>query len=1799
MQRFFVALVLCLAVMTLVRGAALNRERRSFDEDIEDRATVTRTTKKTTDESEVRTIWPTKNESRSSDSNDQSTSSENPPNTQESGKDTTTNKKGESTNNEDKSNTHEESNEDVADTKDAKNTPSESSAAFEKDNLETSDKLTIKNKKKTKKRWFGWNPSFSYPGFAHGFPLGFGVYGPGLGLGPAGLANTWNYGLYPYGYGGLLYRHKVPKGKKGTKRNFLFGAYPGYGRLTRGALPFGNTPWKSGLGAEISERFYRNKVQIPDSSKKWYIPVGVGYGNAFGVAFPDKPMSNPSQGLDLGSSYQDNMMSLSDQQIGNSPLKRDDINKRFLGQGLGCNGLGCQYPGPLGVGLGYGMGPCWHGSCGSPFGPLSLGNLPGMLNCGGCTWAYKNNIDKNGKMKRDLDFVCKKDKNGNKAKRCLSAWPVFGGWGGYSGFGGIGGWGYGLHPGYGLLADGLYGSGYGLGLGCGGCGFAYKSKIGKDGKAKRELVYACDKNKAKCKRFFGGLNGYGLGYPLGWGGLGFGGYGLGLGGYGLGGLGGLYGPGYSGLYGSGYGLGLGCGGCGFAYKSKIGKDGKEKRELVYACDKNKAKSKRCFGSLNGYGLGYPLGWGGLGFGGYGLGLGGYGLGGLGGLYGPGYSGLYGSGYGLGLGCGGCGFAYKSKIGKDGKAKRELVYACDKNKAKSKRCFGSLNGYGLGYPFGWGGLGFGGYGLGLGGYGLGGLGGLYGPGYSGLYGLGYGLGLGCGGCGFAYKSKIGKDGKAKRELVHACDKNKAKCKRFFGGLNGYGLGYPLGWGGLGFGGYGLGLGGYGLGGLGGLYGPGYSGLYGSGYGLGLGCGGCGFAYKSKIGKDGKAKRELVYGCDKNKAKCKRFFGGLNGIGIGYPLGWGGLGYGGYGLGFGGAVRRLGGLYGPGYSGLYGSGYGLGLGCGGCGFAYKSKIGKDGKEKRELVHACDKNKAKCKRFFGSLNGIGIGYPLGWGGLGFGGYGLGFGGYGLGGLGGLYGPGYSGLYGSGYGLGLGCGGCGFAYKSKIGKDGKEKRELVHACDKNKAKCKRFFGSLNGIGIGYPLGWGGLGYGGYGLGLGGYGLGLGGYGLGGLGGLYGSGYGLGLGCGGCGFAYKSKIGKDGKEKRELVYACDKNKAKCKRFFGSLNGIGIGYPLGWGGLIWRVQLGLGGYGLGLGGYGLGGLGGLYGSGYGLGLGCGGCGFAYKSKIGKDGKEKRELVHACDKNKAKSKRCFGSLNGYGLGYPLGWGGLGFGGYGLGLGGLGGLYGPGYSGLYGSGYGLGLGCGGCGFAYKSKIGKDGKAKRELVYACDKNKAKSKRCFGSLNGYGLGYPLGWGGLGFGGYGLGLGGYGLGGLGGLYGPGYGFGLGFGGCGTFYRSKVDKNGKTSRRHLCDSPIAHAPFASLRNRFNAGFGPYARAPWWGGYALGVYPGLGPYSFGVVSKSKIGKSKTLKKCGIAGCMGGLGLGLDSYQGPSTVGLGSPGSGFGTYPTRFPWMKTFPSVRSAVSSSKKGQKRGYIPSKKQTIHLGYGYASGDNYRLGYGLGGMGALDPLQSHNGIAPVVPNVPHVPHVFGRSKVPRQMIGLPSHDTGDIGTPFGYSANPGQVGHPVLHPGYSTMAYPGHAIATADVKKGKVPADSTSKRQVLVRPGHTGLALGHGPIGPVAGPGSFPTHLITHPGFSTLGFPGHAMASLDIKHKIPEKKSRSKRQAILASPVGRLMAGFPGMVTHPSLVPNFASSSIASAPVAMRSPLMYLTSPSVARRSMSVGSQLMPSQSLTNPFQRLTPGLAPAMEAPIFPMGK
>merc|ERR1719494_1641640 len=115
-----------------------------------------------------------------------------------------------------------------------------------------------------------------------------------------------------------------------------------------------------------------------------------------------------------------------------------------------------------------------------------------------------------------------------------------------------------------------------------------------------------------------------------------------------------------------------------------------------------------------------------------------------------------------------------------------------------------------------------------------------------------------------------------------------------------------------------------------------------------------------------------------------------------------------------------------------------------------------------------------------------------------------------------------------------------------------------------------------------------------------------------------------------------------------------------------------------------------------------------------------------------------------------------------------------------------------------------------------------------------------------------------------------------------------------------------------------------------------------------------------------------------------------------------------------------------------PVKKQTVHVGYGYASGDNYRLGYNQGGMGGI--AQSFNG--KVVSN--GADDLLGGFNKKKSDISKKAKNEkrvfaghggeGSFNLPGGYGmATP--YGHPVTHPGFTTMGFPGHALASADVK--------------------------------------------------------------------------------------------------------------------------------------------------------------------------
>jgi len=129
------------------------------------------------------------------------------------------------------------------------------------------------------------------------------------------------------------------------------------------------------------------------------------------------------------------------------------------------------------------------------------------------------------------------------------------------------------------------------------------------------------------------------------------------------------------------------------------------------------------------------------------------------------------------------------------------------------------------------------------------------------------------------------------------------------------------------------------------------------------------------------------------------------------------------------------------------------------------------------------------------------------------------------------------------------------------------------------------------------------------------------------------------------------------------------------------------------------------------------------------------------------------------------------------------------------------------------------------------------------------------------------------------------------------------------------------------------------------------------------------------------------------------------------------------------------------------TKKETIHVGYGYASGDNYRLGYGFGGMGGVSGFNRETAGA--------AEHSY-RSKIPNSKNSevkvknnIPTPETTkDVNASkrnIGASNNPSSIqpgtapyNQPQIHPGFTTMGYPGHgnsqvAVSQVGVLKDKI----------------------------------------------------------------------------------------------------------------------------------------------------------------------
>ena len=86
---------------------------------------------------------------------------------------------------------------------------------------------------------------------------------------------------------------------------------------------------------------------------------------------------------------------------------------------------------------------------------------------------------------------------------------------------------------------------------------------------------------------------------------------------------------------------------------------------------------------------------------------------------------------------------------------------------------------------------------------------------------------------------------------------------------------------------------------------------------------------------------------------------------------------------------------------------------------------------------------------------------------------------------------------------------------------------------------------------------------------------------------------------------------------------------------------------------------------------------------------------------------------------------------------------------------------------------------------------------------------------------------------------------------------------------------------------------------------------------------------------------------------------------------------------------------------------------------------------------------------------------------------------------------------------------------------------------GH-GFGHGHGGWGYAAPYG----HPITHPGFTSIGFPGHAMATFDVKNSIAQKRRKQKRQLVPVGAVG------PGPLALPASLP--AALPAAVTPLAL-----------------------------------------------------
>jgi len=156
------------------------------------------------------------------------------------------------------------------------------------------------------------------------------------------------------------------------------------------------------------------------------------------------------------------------------------------------------------------------------------------------------------------------------------------------------------------------------------------------------------------------------------------------------------------------------------------------------------------------------------------------------------------------------------------------------------------------------------------------------------------------------------------------------------------------------------------------------------------------------------------------------------------------------------------------------------------------------------------------------------------------------------------------------------------------------------------------------------------------------------------------------------------------------------------------------------------------------------------------------------------------------------------------------------------------------------------------------------------------------------------------------------------------------------------------------------------------------------------------------------------------------------------------------------------------------TKKQTIHVGYGYASGDNYRLGYGFGGMGGVAGFSGGQGAPGSGPPGGPEAAAFKKADIPAAVAAAPA---------------------PVKE-----------EVKKTNIPQPEQPKDVTATKRDF---GHADQSLpgGFGSAGAMG-------HPVTHPGFTTMGYPGHALSSTDVKNKIPVVKSRRSTGEGLFEPI-------------------------------------------------------------------------------------